>query len=286
MGVKRWAFDLELDQPNERIEETNRDNKRQGIKEIWPLDSQVNKAVIIEIGAVVFDSKTGKILDRFEGFVNNNIQLSSFIKNLTHITQEQVDGGKPLVVVMAELDAWLKSHNVFRQPVVWGIDAEVLRVECKENKIHWNYGKAYYNTKSLYQSYRLTNNKKHHGGLFAALSVMSMEFVGTPHRAVSDAENTALIYHKLTRKFIHRPQVEVNQFGPFSITYSLRIHALRRYIYIYGATNPDDFEKWLLAELINQGIMNLDNETKALSSKEEAQETNRLWYPNNEFGGN
>lgn len=47
---------------------------------------------IIEFPAVLVETKTGKIIDEFRTFVQmiTHQQLSDFIKNLTHITDEQV----------------------------------------------------------------------------------------------------------------------------------------------------------------------------------------------------
>lgn len=185
----RWAFDLELEQPN--------GPGRNGQPDIT--DSEVDKQIIIEVGAAVFDTKTGLIIDTFEGFVNNNIKLSTFIRGLTNITQEQVDGGKPLKEVMKDLDIWLKKHKVFRQPVCWGIDAETLRHACIENKIKWQYAKAYMNVKTVYQMYMEQQDKHHGGGIASSMLALGVKFEGVEHRAVTDAINTANVYLEINK---------------------------------------------------------------------------------------
>lgn len=189
----RWAFDLELEQPNEKVKENNK-------KFTGPFDSQVSKEVIIEIGAVVFDTDTGIIIDRLEGFVNNGIVLSTFIRGLTGITQEQVDGGKLLKHVMIDLDRFIGVNKAFRQPICWGIDAECLRTECKGTKAKWHYGKAYMNLKSVYQFHQISNKKDHHGGLKVSMKEVGLQFTGNQHRAITDAENTAHMYMELSER--------------------------------------------------------------------------------------
>lgn len=189
--MRRWAFDLEFEQPQGKTDKA-------GVVEVT--DSEIDKELIIEIGVAVFDTKTGEIMDTFEGFVNNNIKLSTFIKNLTSITQEQVDGGKSLKEVMKDLDKWLRKHGTFRQPVCWGIDAEILREECKVNGIKWQYGNGYMNVKTVFQMHMEQQGKHHGGGLALSMQSMDMTFAGIEHRAVTDAINTARIYVELANK--------------------------------------------------------------------------------------
>jgi len=194
--MKRWAFDLEFEQPQGKV-------NKAGVVEVT--DSETEKELGIEVGAAVFDTKTGEIIGTFEGFVNNNIKLSTFIRNLTNITQEQVDGGKTLREVMKDLDKWLKSHGIFRQPVCWGIDAEILREECMCNKtngnIKWQYGKGYMNVKTVFQMYMEQQGKHYGGGIANSMETLGLKFEGVEHRAVTDAINTARMYVELARKF-------------------------------------------------------------------------------------
>lgn len=187
----RWAFDLEFEQPQGKI-------NKAGVVEV--IDSETDRELIIEIGAVVFDTKTGEIISIFEGFVNNNIKLSTFIKDLTHITQEQVDSGKSLKEVMKDLDKWLKKYKAFRQPICWGIDAETLRNVCNENKIKWQYAKASMNIKTVYQMLMEQQGKNHGGGLNVSLKGIGIDFKGIEHRGTMDALNTAAMYMYIAKR--------------------------------------------------------------------------------------
>ncbi len=69
---------------------------------------------IIEFGAVIFQN--GQIEDRMDIFINPDRKLSQTTVNLTHITQEMVDGGLPIKKALQQIvafvgDATLVAHN-------------------------------------------------------------------------------------------------------------------------------------------------------------------------------
>lgn len=69
---------------------------------------------IIEFPAVLVRSDTHAIVDEFRSFVNlvKHKQLSEFIKQLTHITDEQVVGGWEWSKCLYEFELWCKKHNL------------------------------------------------------------------------------------------------------------------------------------------------------------------------------
>src|SRR5690625_4838140 len=70
---------------------------------------------IIQIGAVVIER--GKIVDTFSSFVNPNMEIPTFIKELTGITDEMVASAPtfhkliPMILQMLENSAFV-AHNV------------------------------------------------------------------------------------------------------------------------------------------------------------------------------
>ena len=68
---------------------------------------------IIQIAAIIIDTKTFEELDSFVSFVKPQFNpiLSDYIKNLTHITQEQVDTAEDFITVMKKFSsrAWDKD---------------------------------------------------------------------------------------------------------------------------------------------------------------------------------
>lgn len=69
---------------------------------------------IIEFPAVLVRSDTHSIVDEFRSFVNlvKHKQLSEFIKQLTHITDEQVNAGLEWNKCLFEFEMWCKKHSL------------------------------------------------------------------------------------------------------------------------------------------------------------------------------
>jgi inhibitor of KinA sporulation pathway (predicted exonuclease) len=74
----------------------------------WP----VTEMEIIEIGATLVDRK-GRELDHFQRFVRpmRRPLLTSFCRDLTHITQANIDTAQPLGDVWPLFERWLGQHH-------------------------------------------------------------------------------------------------------------------------------------------------------------------------------
>nr|XP_053639816.1 ERI1 exoribonuclease 2-like isoform X1 [Cherax quadricarinatus] len=74
----------------------------------WPPAGQNE---IIEFPAVLLDLSSGNTLSEFHEYVKPTEQsiLSSFCKNLTGITQEQVDAGIPLGACLCLFSTWIQK---------------------------------------------------------------------------------------------------------------------------------------------------------------------------------
>lgn len=74
----------------------------------WPLAEME----IIEIGATLVDA-SGHELDHFQRFVRplRRPHLTAFCRELTHISQANIDSAQPFPTVWAQCERWLGSHR-------------------------------------------------------------------------------------------------------------------------------------------------------------------------------
>ena len=141
---------------------------------------------VIEIGAVRLDENLEPSDDTFEAFVRPEVFpiLTEFCTELTHIQQAQVDSAKPLSDVVKDFATWLGPKPTLLGWGMWDHEQLVKQVPsslCDFSCI------PYINLKREF--YRL--RKMREGSLKAAIERAGLPFLGTPHRALSDALTTA-----------------------------------------------------------------------------------------------
>jgi inhibitor of KinA sporulation pathway (predicted exonuclease) len=154
----------------------------------WP----VEEMEIIEIGACLVN-RDGRELDHFQRFVRPQRRplLTPFCRQLTHITQADMDSAQGLAGVWPQFERWL-SH--LRAPLAgwasWGdYDRQQLVLSWRE------YGLAsalatvpHVNLKQRFAKARQLPRPT---GLNSALQLAGLQFQGCQHRALEDARNTA-----------------------------------------------------------------------------------------------
>lgn len=158
---------------------------------------------IIEIGAVRVDKNTGKILDSFQKFVRPHFHpyLSDYCKNLTSISQDDINSAELLEVVLNEFDKWLQDSDEYIMS--WGqydknqIIMETDRKYIKNHPIISRLVNKHLNMKNQFS--HVFNVK--HCGLSRALKFLNMKFDGTKHRGIDDAINMAYLYENVKDKF-------------------------------------------------------------------------------------
>jgi len=137
-------------------------------------------------------------------YVNIGVPLSKFIKELTHITDEQVASGGTLLEAYSELVADQKEYNAIRVVRQWGGgDIEHIRMELDRGDIDykWEFGRSGFNVKHLYQAYALSNGLNTSGGLSKCMARCGLIWDGRgKHDALIDAMNTAKFYAHLENK--------------------------------------------------------------------------------------
>lgn len=154
----------------------------------WP----VTEMEIIEIGATLVN-QDGRELDHFARFVRpaRRPLLTHFCRELTHISQQDIDSAEPLESVWPQFERWLSHHQA--RVIGWAswgdYDQRQLQQEWKNHHIASALGTLpYVNLKDRFAQARQLQRPV---GLNNALQLAGMHFSGQQHRALVDARNTA-----------------------------------------------------------------------------------------------
>lgn len=156
----------------------------------WEERPHDNQMEIIEIGAIKVDLHKGEIVDRYQSFIRptTSRELSDFCKRLTTITQDDVNRAGYFWEVYPGFTKWFGSPNK-NLLASWGnYDKNQIMKDCQLHRLKYHFGDQHWNAKRMFAE---RFGLKKELGLSAALEFLGMEFKGTPHRAISDAENTA-----------------------------------------------------------------------------------------------
>lgn len=174
---------------------------------VMVLDCEYNQPSkkCIQIGAAIYDAKTGQILSRFETYVNPNEPINPYITELTGIRDQDVRNAPTIKDAFAFLRVFKETHKVFRNPIVWGSgvmnDSAAIYSESgetEENFMGWRVIDA----KSIFQSIQVMRNKEFAGSLEkVCVEVLKIGFEGRKHSALADAMNTFRVWHYLVSRF-------------------------------------------------------------------------------------
>lgn len=149
---------------------------------------------IIEIGAYAI-SRYGEVLGTYEAFIKPTVnpKLSSFCKQLTSISQEQIDSASKFPKVIEQFKDWINIDEEYML-CSWGeFDKNIIGINCDMHRLDHDWIENYLNVKNAYHDSRgITPHK----GLKATVKKEGFEFTGIHHRAISDAENLAKIFVK------------------------------------------------------------------------------------------
>lgn len=154
----------------------------------WP----VAEMEIIELG-VSLVNRDGRELDHFQRFVRPSRRpcLTHFCRDLTRISQANIDAAAPLTDVWPVFERWLQRFvGEIQGWVSWGdYDRQQLLLAWQQHGIaslladvpHIN----------LKQRFAKARKLQRPTGLNAALQLAGLQFNGQQHRALEDARNTA-----------------------------------------------------------------------------------------------
>lgn len=150
---------------------------------------------IIEFPTVIVDIEKREIIDKFEQFVKpkHNIILSDFCKNLTTITQEQVNNGIPLKEAIEKHQKFMQKYpkSILVTCGDWDLKT-MLPKDAKFNNIiiHNPFYKNWINIKNYFYNFYRGYKKK---GMLEMLKWLRLDLVGVHHRGIDDSINTARI---------------------------------------------------------------------------------------------
>ncbi|XP_077979487.1 ERI1 exoribonuclease 2-like [Glandiceps talaboti] len=161
---------------------------------------------VIEFPAVLLNMTTGEIEAEFHTFVQpqENPRLSEFCRELTGISQEQVDRGMPLNVCLSQFTKWLKKLSEEKQ-ISYHHGEDERNLCTFVTWSDWDLGVClHYETRrkqlrkpvelnswiDLRATYRKFYERKPNG-LNGALQDLGIHFTGRQHSGLDDARNTA-----------------------------------------------------------------------------------------------
>lgn len=149
----------------------------------------------IEIGAVKVVNH--EIVDEFQIFIKpvRSQRLTTFCKELTHITQEQVDDGYTFRSAMTDFRKWAGNDAEF---LSWGFyDRKQLERDSRYHRINADWLQ---NHRSIKHEHQAIKGLDRGVGVVKALRMEGLSFEGTHHRGIDDAKNIARIFLKVFKK--------------------------------------------------------------------------------------
>ena len=154
----------------------------------WPIEEME----VIEIGASVV-TRAGREVDHFQRFIRPQRRplLTPFCRQLTRITQANIDAGAPMVQVWQQFERWLGQHLPKLEGwASWGdYDRQQLEQEWQQKKLDSALARLPH--MNLKQQFAQARQLRRAPGLNSALQLAGMQFNGQQHRALEDARNTA-----------------------------------------------------------------------------------------------
>jgi inhibitor of KinA sporulation pathway (predicted exonuclease) len=145
---------------------------------------------IIEIGAVLVEPREFAFLSEYQSFVRpqRHPTLTAFCRELTTISQAEVDAAPLFPQVIAAFKTWMYGHGatVFCS---WGdYDRKQMQLDCAVHGIPYPMPGRHLNVKALFSE---TRGIKKRLGMAEALQQAGLELTGTHHRGIDDARNIA-----------------------------------------------------------------------------------------------
>lgn len=153
-----------------------------------------NQMEIIEIGAVLVDGDTLQPKDEFQSFVRpvRHPTLTPFCRELTSITQAQVDTAPGFAEVIERLTRFVVHHAGGGPPPLfssWGnYDKNQFAQDAAHHRVTLPFGRDHMNIKQAFSDALATRKRF---GMGQALRRVGLPLDGTHHRGIDDARNIA-----------------------------------------------------------------------------------------------
>jgi inhibitor of KinA sporulation pathway (predicted exonuclease) len=151
---------------------------------------------IIEIGAVMQNSRTYEIESEFQTFIRpvRHPELTDFCTRLTGITQSDVANAPLYLDALESLKEWMYAFDdaLFCS---WGdYDKNQFIQDCEFHRAAYPFRSGHLNLKVEFS--RSLNLKKKLG-IAEAVRYLGMQFQGSQHRGLDDAKNIANIVRRV-----------------------------------------------------------------------------------------
>jgi inhibitor of KinA sporulation pathway (predicted exonuclease) len=145
---------------------------------------------IIEVGAVMVQSATNQPVAEFQSFMRpaRNPTLTDFCRDLTGITQPNVDAAPAFADVLANMLVWAADFAPYTL-CSWGnYDRTQFHSDCDYHSVNYPFGDKHINLKADFAS---ATGRRKKMGVPAALRSVGLSFVGSHHRGIDDARSIA-----------------------------------------------------------------------------------------------
>ena len=176
---------------------------------------------IIEFPVVLIDTRSMKQVACFHTFIKPEIYptLTDFCKELTGISQEEVDGGVVLQVAIRQLHSFLLENEVFGSNYAFvscgSFDANAIKWECSYKELFVpSYLKRWINIQQVFPIHKYCNDRENYvDDVYAIkqdfkilktiqefLEMCGLEFEGREHSGIDDAKNIARVILSCLKK--------------------------------------------------------------------------------------
>lgn len=150
----------------------------------------------IEIGAYKVN-QFGEVRGKFNRFIRPSVHptLSPFCRELTTITQQDVNRADLFPVVIEEFMDWGRIDEEGAYVLCsWGaFDRKMFEHDCKLHRLEHEWTARHVNLK---EQYRIMKRLRSGIGLRKAVEKEDILFTGQHHRGISDAENLVKLFLK------------------------------------------------------------------------------------------
>ena len=161
----------------------------------WEGNAVGRQQEIIEIGALRMDPY-GEVHETFQQFVKPAMQprLSVYCKQLTGISQGDVDRAESFSRVFAQFREWLGPDTDNMLLCSWGAkDKELIMRDMRVHQMSNGWLPPFIDLKSQYHEIKGIRRKM---GLKRVLDREGFDFEGSHHRALDDAANLCHLFRK------------------------------------------------------------------------------------------
>jgi 3'-5' exoribonuclease 1 len=152
---------------------------------------------IIEIGAVMVDLRDRRVISEFQHFVRpvRHPQLTPFCRQLTTITQADVDAAPTFPSVLQAMQTWLATQPSPVRFASWGAyDKHQFKQDCTFHRVSYPFLGEHLNLKQIFAA---TIDRHRPWPMILALEHCGLPLQGTHHRGIDDARNIAAIGLKI-----------------------------------------------------------------------------------------